>query len=293
MDVVITYVDGNDPVWKQDYQKYTDVPVMEKRFRDWGTLKYLLRGIQDNMPFIRNVFLVVSHPSQVPQWADTENLKIVLHSDIIPAEYLPTFNSTTIEMFLHKIEGLDEEFVYFNDDIFPIAPSSEEDLFQDGKAVIGMARHLFSSSMYKTHVKRSDMMAREALGMSESLCFVRAQHSCIPVLKSQCAEVSDLQQEKMLSTLSRVRNHGNINMTFFLAYMFHKGLVVNKRISCGHISLAAVTSGKLLDSIMNPKRKFLCINDVKLSEEKYEAYRKIMSQCFEKRFPNKSRFEIQ
>ena len=43
MDIVITYVDGNDPVWKKDYEKYTNVPVMEKRFRDWGTLKYLLR----------------------------------------------------------------------------------------------------------------------------------------------------------------------------------------------------------------------------------------------------------
>ena len=39
MDIVITYVDGNDPVWKKDYEKYTEVPVMEKRFRDWGTLK--------------------------------------------------------------------------------------------------------------------------------------------------------------------------------------------------------------------------------------------------------------
>ena len=33
MDIVITYVDGNDPVWKKDYEKYTNVPVMQKRFR--------------------------------------------------------------------------------------------------------------------------------------------------------------------------------------------------------------------------------------------------------------------
>ena len=156
MDIVITYVDGNDPVWKQDYEKYTNVPVMEKRFRDWGTLKYLLRGIEVNMPFIRNVYLVVSHESQVPQWADKTNLNVVLHKDIIPAEYLPTFNSTTIEMFLHRIEGLDEEFVYFNDDIFPVMPSQPEDLFRDRKAVIGMSRHLLSTSMYKKHVKRSE-----------------------------------------------------------------------------------------------------------------------------------------
>lgn len=291
MDIVITYVDGNDPVWKQDYEKYTNVPVMEKRFRDWGTLKYLLRGIEVNMPFIRNVYLVVSHESQIPEWADKKNLKVVLHKDIIPAEYLPTFNSTTIEMFLHRIEGLDEEFVYFNDDIFPISPSRPEDLFRDGKAVIGMSRHLLYTSMYKKHVRRSDMMAREALGLSKRLCFLRCQHSCIPVLKSQCVEVFERQKDKVQASLSRVRNDGNINMTFFLSYMYHKSLVINERISCGHMSLAATSESKLQEGINSPKRRFLCINDVRLSEGKYESYRNVMISAFEKRFPSKSRFE--
>ena len=76
MDAVITYVDGNDSAWKQDYEKTTNVPVMEKRFRDWGTLKYLLRGIETKMPFIRNVYLVVSHTSQVPEWVDQEQFII-------------------------------------------------------------------------------------------------------------------------------------------------------------------------------------------------------------------------
>jgi hypothetical protein len=264
---------------------------MQKRFRDWGTLKYLLRGIEVNMPFIRNVYLVVSHESQIPEWADKKNLKVVLHKDIIPAEYLPTFNSTTIEMFLHRIEGLDEEFVYFNDDIFPISPSRPEYLFRDGKAVIGMSRHLLYTSMYKKHVRRSDMMAREALGLSKRLCFLRCQHSCIPVLKSQCEEVFERQKDKVQASLSRVRNDGNINMTFFLSYMYHKSLVINERISCGHMSLAATSESKLQEGINSPKRRFLCINDVRLSEGKYESYRNVMISAFEKRFPSKSRFE--
>jgi hypothetical protein len=291
MDVVITYVDGNDPVWQQDYEKYTNVPVMQKRFRDWGTLKYLLRGVETNMPYIRNVYLVVSHNSQVPSWVCRDNLKVVLHGDIIPEEHLPTFNSTTIEMFLHRIEGLDEEFIYFNDDIFPVAPSMSEDFFREGKAVIGMSRHLLASSMYKKHVRRSDMMAREALGLSRSLCFVRSQHSCMPLLKSQCKAVFERQKSKVLSTLSKVRDDGNINMTLFLSYMYHQSLVVNERISCGHISLGAATAGKLVDNILSPKRKFVCINDVKLSEERYQSFRNVLVECFERRFPNKSRFE--
>ena len=66
MDIVITYVNGLDPVWQKDYEQHTNQPVLEKRFRDWGTLRYLFRGIEMNMPFIRKVHLVVSHESQVP-----------------------------------------------------------------------------------------------------------------------------------------------------------------------------------------------------------------------------------
>ena len=78
MDIVITYVDGNDVEWKKDYEKYADEPVMQKRFRDWGTLKYLLRGIECKMPFVRNVYLVVSHSTQVPDWVNQDVLKVVL-----------------------------------------------------------------------------------------------------------------------------------------------------------------------------------------------------------------------
>jgi hypothetical protein len=292
MDVVITYVDGNDPVWQKDYERFTNVPILQKRFRDWGTLKYLLRGIQVNMPFIRNVYLVVSHPSQVPQWVDRNNLKIVLHEDIIPAEYLPTFNSTTIEMFLHRIPGLDEQYIYFNDDIFPVMPSVPEDFFRDGKAVIGMSRHLFVTGMYKRHVRRSDSLARAALGLPKGLTFLRAQHSCIPVLKSQSAEVAERQQEAVKKSLSRVRNDGNINMTLFLSYMYHKSLVINQRQSCRHISLAAVTQSRLRESIMEPERRMLCINDVRLSEDKFTTYRDLIIGMFENRFPLRSRFEL-
>ena len=111
MDIVITYVNSLDPEWQKDYEKHTNTPILEKRFRDWGTLKYLFRGIAKNMPFIRKVFLVVSNDSQVPLWIDRNKVEIVLHKDIIPAEYLPTFNSNTIEMHLHRIKELDEQFL--------------------------------------------------------------------------------------------------------------------------------------------------------------------------------------
>ena len=293
MDVVITYVDGNDPVWKQDYEKTTNVPVMEKRFRDWGTLKYLLRGIETKMPFIRNVYLVVSHPSQVPSWADVSQLNIVLHKDIIPQEFLPTFNCNPIEMHLHRIPGLDEEYLYFNDDMFPVGECRPEDFFRNGRPVIGYYRHLFASGMYKKICRNSDRLARRALGLKPSCFFTRPQHICSPMLKSQCEELyAKVEDEIRKTSAARTRTEENLNQYLFLDYMNYKGMVINEKISNKHFSVAVASPESLRDFLHNPTRNMVCINDVHLSESRYEQLRGAILAAFDSTFPEKSRFEI-
>ena len=291
MDIVITYVDGNDPVWKRDYEKYTNVPVMQKRFRDWGTLKYLLRGIETNMPFIRNVYLVVSHSSQVPEWADQSQLKIVLHRDIIPADYLPTFNCNPIEMHLHRIEGLDEEYLYFNDDLYPLAPCRPEDFFRNGRGVLGFSRHFLSSGMYKKICRNSDTHARKALGLKPSFCFVRPQHTCTPMFRSECEQLYSILERDILASLTRVRTSGNLNQYLFLNYQLYKGRMINEKISNKHYSVAVTSPEKLKSFILSPTRNLMCVNDVRLSEERYLKLRSAMIEAFEQKFPQKSRFE--
>lgn len=291
MDIVITYVDGNDPIWKKEYEKYTNVPVMEKRFRDWGTLKYLLRGIEVNMPFIRNVYLVVSHPSQVPAWVNTENLKIVLHRDIIPEEYLPTFNCNPIEMHLHRIEGLDEEYLYFNDDLYPLAPCSPMDFFRDGKGVLGFSNHYIVSGMYKEICRNSDRYARKALGMPRSCRFIRPQHTCTAMLRSECETLYQILESDILKSLTRTREAGNLNQYLFLDYQYYQGKMISEKISNKHFSVALTSPEKLSSFILNPSRNLMCVNDVRLSEDKYQKLRKAMIDAFEIKFPVKSRFE--
>ncbi len=293
MDIVITYVDGNDPVWKKDYEKTTNVPVMEKRFRDWGTLKYLLRGIETKMPFVRNVYLVVSHPSQVPEWVDQTQLKIVLHKDIIPEEFLPTFNCNPIEMHLHRIPGLDEEYLYFNDDMFPVGDCRPEDFFCDGRPVIGYYRHFFASGMFKKICRNSDRLARKALGMKPSWFFTRPQHICSPMLKSQCEELySKVEEEIRKTSAARTRTEDNLNQYLFLDYMNYKGMIIHKKISNKHYSVAIASPDSLREFLHNPDRNLVCINDVRLSEARYEKLRGTILDAFESTFPNKSRFEL-
>lgn len=291
MDIVITYVNGCDPVWQESYRKALDVPVLAKRYRDWGTLKYLLRGIETNMPFVRNVFLVVSSDSQVPEWADRSVLKVVRHEDIIPHELLPVFNSTAIEMFLHRIEGLDEQYLYFNDDTFPVAPCSAEDFFVGDKAVAWFAKHIFSAGLYKKQVKASDAMARRAVGLGPSMVFIRPQHTVSAMLRSLCEELHDVQGKDILATVSPLRKPTNVNQYMFSDYFHYRGRTVRRRISNKHFSLAVASVSKVCAFMQNPTRKLMCVNDVNMPDDRFEECRGMLIAGFEKRFTEKSRFE--
>ena len=290
MDAVITYVNGLDPVWREEYSRALNVPALDKRFRDWGTLKYLLRGIETFMPFVRNVHLVVSGKSQVPEWA-SENLRIVTHRDIIPEAFLPTFNSTTIEMFLHRIPGLDERFVYFNDDMFPVAPCQESDFFRDGKIVIGFSHHLFAGGMYKRQCRNSDRMARKALGLGNGFLFIRPQHICSPMFRSSCEEVFEIMREDIYATVSQLRTMANLNQYLFLDYMFHQGKAISERLSGKFFSIATTSATAIGEYLSAPSRKLVCINDVHLKEDAYLSERKILLDSFEHALPGKSVFE--
>ncbi|MDD6478254.1 MAG: stealth family protein [Oscillospiraceae bacterium] len=136
IDFIITWVDPSDTAWQKEKAVYDGSTVTaansEVRYRDWDNLQYWFRAVEKYAPWVNKIHFVTW--GHTPLWLDTENpkLNIVNHKDFIPEEYLPTFSSHTIELNLHKIEGLSEQFVYFNDDIFLNKPVSPEDFFKGG-----------------------------------------------------------------------------------------------------------------------------------------------------------------
>ena len=139
IDFVISWVDGNDPEWREKKNKalgITDerkVDARNRRFRDWDNLIYLFRGISKYTPWVNHIYLVT--PGQCPKWLNTNNPKItVVNQDDLfeDKSVLPTFNNCAVELMLHKIPGLSEQFVYMNDDMFILAPTPETDFFRNG-----------------------------------------------------------------------------------------------------------------------------------------------------------------
>ena len=136
VDVVYTWVDGADPLHAAKRAAHHPPGVHPKResggialFRDNQELRYSLRSLEKYAPWVRRVFIVTDN--QTPNWLDSSHSKIqmVKHSDIIPHDCLPTFNSHVIEAYLHRIHELGEQYIYFNDDFFLGAPCTPGDFF--------------------------------------------------------------------------------------------------------------------------------------------------------------------
>jgi hypothetical protein len=70
-------------------------------------------------------------------------IRIVDHKEIFKGfeEYLPTFNSISIGNMIWRIEGLSDNFVYFNDDIFLIREVSPDDWFLNNRPVLRGSWH--------------------------------------------------------------------------------------------------------------------------------------------------------
>lgn len=136
IDIVILWVDGSDPDWLEEKRKYLPPAQADSdsvnRYRDWGLLPYWFRGIEAFAPWVRRIHFVTW--GHVPAFLNLNapKLHVVRHDEFIPREYLPTFNSHAIEMNIHRIPGLAEHFIYFNDDMFLLRPAAQTDFFREG-----------------------------------------------------------------------------------------------------------------------------------------------------------------
>lgn len=140
VDAVITWVDAADPAWRRRRDRAaraatasgrdTGVDLADNRYRDRGELRHCLRSIAAYAPWIRHVFLVTD--DQAPRWLDTDHPRITVvdHRELLTEPDAPeVFNSHAIESRLHRIPGLAEHFVYFNDDILLGRPQRPQDYF--------------------------------------------------------------------------------------------------------------------------------------------------------------------
>lgn len=105
------------------------------RFRDLGTFPFSLRMLEQNLPWVRKIFIVAA--GGVPDWLNTSNprIQVIMQEDLWSKDSLqrdrPIHNSQAVEAHIHRIPGLMTHFIYANDDMFAGRPLERSFFFTD------------------------------------------------------------------------------------------------------------------------------------------------------------------
>ena len=231
IDYVFPYVNCNDEVWRKVYIDFCNLHQLNDRakqmegtrYTDMGLLPTLVNCIKTNMEWIRKIHIIVSNIEQLPEEViKDERVNVVLHKDIIPSKFLPTFNSTTIEMFIYRIKGLSEKFIYGNDDIFPIGKLKPEDFFIND--MIKMNYHKNILKVYDKQFRQvcfnnnATLMKNFGFTGLSSKEYYRPYHSLTPMIKSHCEEVYNKCNTNIEKNLRAFRSRTQHNQYIFSVY---------------------------------------------------------------------------
>ena len=328
IDIVVLWVDGSDPAWRAErahYRPELGTDSSDARYREWGLFHYWFRRIELYAPWVRTVHLVTW--GHLPPWLNTSHpkLHIVNHRDYIPAEYLPTFNANTIELNIHRIPGLAEHFIYFNDDMYLNSPTRPEDFFVEGLPVdtavlhnvtisdtvsfmpylalncLGIINENFSKKEVMMRAKKKwfspkyGKLALHNLYLLPGVNFpgFRNFHACAPFLKSTLEEVWAKYPEILDATCrNRFRSRADVNQYVFRYWQLAKGQFVPGKPHFAYLTIGEDDASAVEAALNNKHFKEVCVNDdpsgLNFAEEQLR-----FREIFDRQHPTPCSFEKQ
>ena len=325
IDFVVTWVDSNDENWRKEKQYYEEemsinVDLNDNlRYRDWGFMRYWFRAVEKYAPWVNKVYFITE--GHLPEWLNLENEKLVVikHSDYIDEKYLPTYNSNVIELNIHNIKGLSEQFVLFNDDMFLNGDVKEEDFFKNGLPCdIGVfepikaqgtgiehvivnnleivnkyynSRDVFKNSLLKFFKFKygKHMIKNIFLLPWKNILGYYDDHIPVSYKKSIFKEVYELERDLFEKNYSyKFRSIEGINHWLIRYWQLTRGEFHPRSINAGN-SYSMTDYKEIIQDIRNSTHKMICLNDSEV--ENFEYIRDVILKEFNQKYPNKSEFE--
>ncbi len=298
IDAVITWVDGGRighrvSRWlrRRSLRSACADSDMRRRYADHEELRYALRSLRANAPWVRTVFLVTD--GSRPAWLkEGPGLRVVTHREIFAnAKDLPTFNSRAIELRLHGIEGLSEQFLYFNDDTFLGTPLVQGDFFRDGKIMTLFSEHDLpqgapapADGAFACGLKNAGALLDARFGKAGRR---QLQHHARPMLRSVFLEFARDFPEAFAHTSSnafRSRNDVSFAACIHPYYAWHTGRAFESPLTFSALCLGD-DEGKNIEGLRwlaGNRRDLFCINDdtTKPCRETWSAMREVLGTMF-------------
>jgi hypothetical protein len=331
IDAVITWVNPDDYHWNNLRKEYssgihqTNVDYGDSRYRDFGTIRFVLRSLENYAKWFNRVYIVST--GDPPEWLNIENhnIRYVTHDEFIPKKYLPTFNSHCIEWNLHRIPGLSERFVYFNDDTI-LSGNVDESFFFRGnlpcrefvfKPIISYSIsdiyphiQLNNQALYNQNFQKTDIFKtnfrhiisfkwgiKEFLGNISSIGIqgiqnIRNPHCPEPWNLSRAVSFWDNFHDLLdLTCSSRFRSINDISPYVMGGFSLLSGEFSPRAVkkSAMYFDNFPKDIDRLKKSLKNTRIKMICINDSPDEDSNYflnDVYRLLLTQ-----YPNLSQFE--
>ena len=194
------------------------------RFRQHDELKYALRGAAKHLPWLNRIFIVMSDEQTPPSWLDVAHGKIciVRHSEFVPPEFLPTWNSVVPEFFLCRIPELSERFLYSNDDWMIVRDLALDFFFSRKGFPIVRYRGVYPTNgggPYTRSLMAANRLILDRMGVKTAAFGHFPHHNVEPYLKSDCAAFLNRFMDDLRPTLSsRFRSEGQVEHTVLSLY---------------------------------------------------------------------------
>lgn len=301
------------------------------RFRNWDTFRYWFRSVEKYAPWVNKIYLVTNGKTPDWINANHPKLVMVNHTDFIPHKFLPTFNSCAIELNFHRIKNLSEHFVYFNDDSFLNNPVGPEYYFKDGLPCDNNSERYAITPLYTPEGKFSNRLQvycdialinknfdrRNVIRQDRWKWFgphlwgrsflvniiqhrkkdfnaFNLRHFEQPMLKSVIREIWDNEIYLTDLTCSQFRQDISLNPYIIRYWQFATNRFCPMKENYGkYFALGVDDIDVICCALMNKKYQSLCLNDSPAcSDEVFIKQSKLLHSAFERKFPQKSLYEI-
>lgn len=305
VDAVVLWVDGADPAWRaaRDRRRAElglppDHPGLEERLYDeHGELRYLLRSLEQYAPWLRRIHLVTA--GQRPAWLREDHpwLRLVDHAEFIEDSALPVFSPRPITARMHRIEGLAEHFLYFNDDMI-LGRSVDPSLFFTSN---GLSKFFLSKATVPRtpsdapHLGARQLMQRlvaERYGVHVARTF---RHTPYALTRRAMRRMEETFPEHVDATVHNpFRSAHDVTpewLHHYLAYL--EGEAIPGGVSYGYYRIGNRASlDDFADLLTNRGKDCFCLNDTGAEDvEPAEGERRVL-EVLDRLLPLPSSFEV-
>ncbi|MCR5535436.1 MAG: hypothetical protein K6F47_09740 [Bacteroidaceae bacterium] len=206
----------------------------------------------------------------------------------MPREYLPVFNSNVIDLYIPRIEGLSERYLYACDDYIIMRGQKPEDYFFENGIRLVISQYKFYDCEYsRTVMNSARLICPQYTCTKDDRYYVPyCNHAIVPHLKSENLLVMNKYQREIEASLSRFREGKNLTWLIYSLSLLMKGLLERGNIV---VNYNALTDDNSIRNLNFKDCDVIVLNDE--YQDNFFTGKPLLMSRLEEVLPGKSEFE--